>query len=103
MKHTIKLLPSAREDLKGIEDWYLMNFNAETALKVSDAILDAIQRLEDFPESGSYPRDEWGRKQGFRFVISGKHIAIYKEIDGAIYVYHIADTRTDYDKLFYRQ
>ena len=103
MKYRIKLLLTAQEDLKSIEDWYLMNFDANTALKVTDRILDAIQRLGDFPDSGSIPRDEWGRRQGFRFVIIERHIAIYRVIDGIVFIYHIADTRTEYNRLFYEQ
>lgn len=34
-------------------------------------------------------------------VICKKHIAIYRHIDSVIYVYHIADTQTEYKKLFY--
>ena len=41
------------EDLKKIEDYYIIQFDVETALKVSDHILDTIERLEAFPDSGS--------------------------------------------------
>lgn len=44
------ILPTAWEDLKRIEDWYLIQFDMETALKVSDHILDSIERLENFPD-----------------------------------------------------
>ena len=102
MKHMIKYLPSAQEDLKSIEDWCEMNFDAQNALRVTDSIVETIQRLEHFPESGSFPRDEWGKQQGFRLVFSGRHVAIYKVIDESVYIYHIADTRTAYNRLFYQ-
>ncbi|MBQ6995909.1 MAG: type II toxin-antitoxin system RelE/ParE family toxin [Lachnospiraceae bacterium] len=60
-----------------------------------------IERLEQFPDSGSYTPDEWLNQQGYRMVICEKHVAIYKVIDTTIYVYHIADTRTEYTKLFW--
>lgn len=53
MTYKVEILPTAWEDLKRIEDWYLIQFGVETALKVSDSILDAIERLETFPEPGS--------------------------------------------------
>ena len=53
MKYNVEILPAAWEDLKKIEDWYLINFDVETAIKVSDHILDGIERLGDFPDSGS--------------------------------------------------
>ena len=101
MKYKIEILPTAWEDLKQIEDYYLIQFGAETALKVSDHILDTIERLESFPDSGSLTPDKWLNEQGYRMVISGKYVAIFRQIDSIIYVYHIANTQTEYTKLCY--
>lgn len=101
MKHNVEILPSAWEDLKGIEDYYTVQFDVETALKVSDHILDAIERLEDFPDSGSLTPDKWLNERAYRMVICKKHVVIYKIIETSVYVYHIADTQTEYTKLFY--
>lgn len=101
MKYKVEILPSAWEDLKKIEDYYLIQFDVETAIKVSDHILDTIERLETFPDSGSLTPDRWLNDQGYRMVICKRHIAIYKQIGSVIYVYHIADSQTEYTKLFY--
>ena len=101
MAYNVKILPTAWEDLKSIEDWYLVQFGVETALKVTNSILDSLERLEKFPDSGSSTPDKWLNEMGYRMVICKKHVAIYKRIDKKIYVYHIADTQTDYTKLFY--
>lgn len=101
MTYQVEILPTAWEDLKRIEDWYLMHFGVETALQVSDSILDAIQRLETFPESGSLTPDEWLNHYGYRMIICKKHVAIYRQIGNKVYIYHIADTQTEYTKLFY--
>ena len=101
MIYRVEILPTAWEDLKSIEDWYLVQFGVETALKVTNHILDSIERLERFPDSGSLTPDRWLNDMGYRMVICKKHVAIYKKIGEEIYVYHIADTQTDYTKLFY--
>lgn len=98
----VEILPTAWEDLKQIEDWYFLRFGKDTALKVSDHILDVIERLERFPDSGSATPDEWLNEQGYRIVICGKQVAVYKKVGENIYVYHIADTRIEYRKLFLR-
>lgn len=100
MKYKVEILPAAWEDLKHIEDWYVVQFDVETALKVSDHILDGIERLESFWDSGSLTPDEWLNQQGYRMVICGKHVAIYRQIGETVFVYHIADTQTEYTKLF---
>jgi len=101
MRYKVEILPSAWEDLKKIEDYYLIQFDSQTAIKVSDYILDAIERLEEFPDSGSLTPDAWLNEQGYRMVICKKHVAIYRLIDDMFYIYHIADTKTEYTKLFY--
>ena len=101
MRYKVKILPSAWEDLKKIEDYYILQFDVPTAIKVSDHILDVIERLEEFPDSGSLTPDEWLNEQGYRMVICKKHIAIYRVIKETVFVYHIADTQTEYTKLFY--
>lgn len=99
--YKIQILPSAWEDLKKIEDYYAIQFDVETALNLSNHILDSIERLEQFPDSGSLTPDKWLNIRGYRMVICGKHVAVYKIIDTSVYIYHIADTRTEYTKLFY--
>jgi toxin ParE1/3/4 len=101
MKYKIHILPTAWEDLKKIEDYYLIQFDVKPALKVSDHILDAIERLSDFPDSGSLTPDKWLNKQDYRMIICKKHVIIYKTIDLSVFIYHIADSRTEYTKLFY--
>ncbi|NDO50831.1 type II toxin-antitoxin system RelE/ParE family toxin [Lachnospiraceae bacterium MD335] len=101
MTYKVVILSTAWEDLKRIEDWCLVQFGAETAIKVTDHILDAIERLELFPESGSLTPDEWLNKYGYRMIICKKHVVIFRLIEDKVYVYHIADTQTEYTKLFY--
>ena len=101
MRCKVELLPSAWEDLKKIEDYYLLQFDVETALKVTDHILQVLERLQEFPDSGSQVPDTWLNAQGYRMVICKRHIAIYRRIEETVYIYHIADAQTEYTKLFY--
>ena len=99
--YNVEILPSAWEDLKSIEDYYAIQFDVDIAIKVSDSILDAIERLESFPDSGSMTPDPWLNEQGYRMIIWKKHVAIYRKISETIFIYHIADTQTQYNRLFY--
>jgi toxin ParE1/3/4 len=101
MKYKIEILPTAWEDFKYIEDYYTIKFDVDTALKVTDHILDIIERLEEFPDSGSLTPDSWLNERGYRMVICKKHVAIYRFIENIIYIYYIADTQTEYTKLFH--
>ena len=92
-RYKIEILPAAWEDLKKIEDYYLLRFGVESAMKVTDHILDSIERLEVFP-------DQWLNRKGYRMVICDRFVSIYRWVEDVVYVYHIADTQTDYTKLF---
>ncbi|NDO69367.1 type II toxin-antitoxin system RelE/ParE family toxin [Schaedlerella arabinosiphila] len=78
----------------------MLQFDVESALKVTDHILNSIERLETFPDSGSLTPDEWLNKQGYRMIIWQRFVSIYRQIGENIFVYHIADTQTEYTKLF---
>ena len=67
--YRVEILPTAWEDLKRIEDYYLLQFGVESAMKVTDQILNSIERLEKFPDSGSLTPDKWLNEQGYRMVI----------------------------------
>ena len=52
--------------------------NVDVALNYLDRIEKSINRLEDFPMSGSLPRYSILRKQGYRVLIVEKHLVFYK-------------------------
>lgn len=99
-RYKVEILPTAWEDLKKIEDYYLLQFGTESAIKITDQILNSIERLEVFPDFGSLTPDKWLNRKGYRMVISERYVSIYRQINKIIYVYHIADTQTEYTKLF---
>ncbi len=96
----VEILPTAWEDLKKIEDYYFIRFGIDSAIKVTDNILSSIERLEMFPDSGSLTPDKWLNDQGYRMVICKRYVSIFRWLDNIIYVYHIADTQTEYTELF---
>ena len=53
-QYKVEILPTAWEDLKSIEDYYLLQFGVESAMKVTDQILNSIERLELYPNFGDY-------------------------------------------------
>ena len=99
-RYRVEILPTAWEDLKKIEDYYVLQFGVESAIKVTDQIGNSIERLESFPDSGSLTPDKWLNEQGYRMVIWQRFVSIYRQIKDTVYIYHIADTQTEYTKLF---
>ena len=96
----LRLLTSAWSDLTKIEDWYTLEFSAQTGAKVVDSILKSLDRLELFPDSGSPVPDKRLSDQGYRMVLSGQYVSIYRVMGRELLVYRIANTKTEYTRLF---
>lgn len=98
---TVEILPSAWEGLARIKYRAQADFGEAVALRVADAILDILERPERFPDSGVLTPDPWLNDMGFRMLISDRHnMSIFRRVDDKIFVYIIADTRTEYTKVF---
>ena len=98
---SVEILPSAWEGLARIKYRVQAEFGEDVAMNVANRILDSLERLERFPDSGAMTPDPWLNNMGFRMVVSGKrNVSIFRRIDDSIFVYIIADTRTEYTKVF---
>ena len=75
--------------------------SVDIALNYLDEIEDAINRLENFPDSGSTPRYSILRKQGYKVLIVERHLIFYKFDEGKkiVTVYAIVDGRREYKNL----
>ncbi|WP_352169367.1 type II toxin-antitoxin system RelE/ParE family toxin [Proteiniborus sp. MB09-C3] len=75
--------------------------SVDTALKYLDKIEESINRLKEFPNSGSIPRYSILKKQGYIIVFVEKHLIFYKvsEENKMIIVYAIVDGRREYRNL----
>lgn len=73
----------------------------DIALKYLDKIEESINRLKQFPNSGSIPRYSILKKQGYRVIIVEKHLIFYKlnEENKAVIIYAIVDGRREYQNL----
>ena len=95
----LAILTPAQRELEEIARVNLELAGADSARKITGQILDSLERLKTYPLSGSVPRDRWLREAGYRLVISGKFIAVYRLIERTVYVYHIAHGASDYPTL----
>ena len=94
------LLEPAQQELEEIAQLHLNLVGPESAAKIVNEILDTLLRLEQFPQSGHVPRDRFLRQGGYRLVIAGKYICVYRNVGGEAIVYHISHGARDYPRLF---
>lgn len=100
-KYKVELLPSAWAELDEISDVHLQLVGPNSAQKITDKIINSLKNLEDNPYMGSEPKYPFLAEQGFRVLVCGKYLCFYKVGTDVVEVYHIADGRRDYPKLFF--
>lgn len=71
----------------------------KSAQRITDKLLDAIAKLEDYPLCGVEHSDDFLQKQGFRKLVCGEYVCVYKLISSTVFVYRIVHVATEYPKL----
>lgn len=102
MKCNILRTDKAEEQLREII-FYIADDSGDVdiALGYLDKIETAINRLQEFPESGSTPRYSILKKQGYRVIIVERHLVFYKfnKEEKTVIIYAIMDGRREYRNL----
>ena len=76
-KYKVEILLAAWQDIDRISDVYLRLAGAASAKKITDALLDTLARLGDFPYMGAqHPDPELARRE-FRKVLCGDLVCVY--------------------------
>ena len=99
-KYRVKLLSSAWEDMDQIANYHLAMVGPNSAAKVTDAILDTVERLESFPYMGTLHPDPVLAAQEYRKLLCGKYVCVYRVIETDVFVYRIANGARDYPRYF---
>ena len=102
MRYKILRTDTAEDQLRDII-YYIADDSGEIdiALAYLDKLETAINRLQEFPKSGSIPRYSILKKQGFRVVIVERHLVFYKinEAEHLVMIHGIVDGRRAYRNL----
>ena len=99
-KCKVEILTPALIDIDRIADYHLMMVGPQSAERITDKLLDTIMILEEYPLAGTQHSDTVLKKQGYRKLVCGDYVCVYKVIDETVYIYHVVHGATDYPKLF---
>ena len=87
------------DDLRGITD-YIARDDEERALEVIDEIDAALDRLEDFPESGAVPSDAALARMGYRVLVVSSFLIFSTIEEETVEVHRVIHGRRRYAHLF---
>jgi addiction module RelE/StbE family toxin len=100
--HKLGYSPEALNDLDEIFA-YIQNElkNPAAAQKTMSGILDAIEKLRDFPETGSPLPSVTGIENDYRHLVCGGYIAFYRVDRAIVFIDRILYGRRDYLRILF--
>ncbi|HVI39359.1 MAG TPA: type II toxin-antitoxin system RelE/ParE family toxin [Anaerovoracaceae bacterium] len=99
-KCRVEILTPAANDINQIAQYHLLSVGPSSAEKITDKLLDSIEGLSDYPLMGTEHPDPALRKRGYRKLVCGEYISVYRIIDDAVLIYRVVHDSTDYPRLF---
>ncbi len=96
MKYEVFVTADAERDIEEIYDFLAENRSLDDAEYVRTRLLEVVDRLEQFPNRGTYPDDlsELGAT-AFREIFFKPYRVIYRILDKRVYIYVVTDGRRD--------
>jgi len=95
----LDILTPAQAELEEIAQIHMMRSGPDSARRITDEIYQAIGQLMRFPLAGPpVPDGELG-SAGYRYILAGKYLLIYRFLGNAVIIYHIVHGATNYPKL----
>lgn len=91
-----RILQAAWENISSIADYLMQNASVRTAEETTDAILGTIELLGSMPYLGPLHHDPVLQKMGYRKLICGSYLCVYRIIDDVPTVYRVFHTHQDY-------
>ena len=94
--YRVVLLAEAREELRQIALIHRAKVGPRAAKRITDRILEALHRLEDFPTMGTLPPYERIVRAGYRMLIVDDYLCFYAIRGTEVNVVHIVHGSVDY-------
>lgn len=91
-----RILQSAWDDLAEIADYLVRVSGERTAEDTTDAILDTIELLGATPFLGPLHHDRVLQRLGYRKLVCGKYVCVYRIVDDTPVVYRVFHGRQNY-------
>ena len=94
--HEPRILQSAWDDLAEIADYLARVSGERVAEETTDAILNTIELLGSAPYLGPLHHDPVLQRLGYRKLVCGKYVCVYRVVDETPVVYRVFHGRQNY-------
>lgn len=103
MQSNIRYSPRALKDLDQIWDYIELDlYNSSAAQNIVNGIIDKIESIALFPESGAKLEFENGLDSGYRYVVYKKYMVFYRtNTENIIFIDRVIYSGRDYMRLLF--
>lgn len=100
VKHKIKILQIAQDDMKSIIAYIRLD-NPDTAIHMYKKINSSIGNLASFPLMGTVPRNKKIAEQGYRMIIVDPYLVFYLIVteEKTVEIHRVIHGMRDYSSL----
>ena len=91
-----RILAAALEDISSIADYHLRRVGPQAAEAVTDRLLDTIALLDTAPCLGPLHHDPVLQSMGYRKLVCGRYVCVYRLVDGVPMVYRVFHESRNY-------
>lgn len=99
-KFKVEVLEQAQIEIEEIISVYVKLSGTRSARRLVNKLYDAFSRLAAFPLSGPQLQDKELQLAGYRLIVVGEYLCIYRVMETTIYIYHVVHGSTNYPQLF---
>lgn len=102
MKHKILYSKESRRDLDEIWDYIASELqNPIAAERIVNSIMDAVNQLADFAETGAPLTSVADIESDYRFLVTGNYLTFYRVYENEVFVDRILYGRRDYLRILF--
>ncbi len=99
-KFRVELTLAAHQDIDGIAEYYLKKVGPVSAEKITNKLYEGLAALADFPEIGPEHPDPILARDGYRKLVIGEYVGVYRREGNIVYVYGVFHGSMNYPQLF---
>ena len=102
MSSPVRFSPAFQQDLEDLWDHIALTYrNPDAADRIAGGILDAAERLADFPESGKRVFLPGGLDSGYRFLVFESWVVVYRIWRQEVQVARVIPAALDYMRVLF--
>ena len=98
-KYSIEILAPARLEIHEIARLHMELVGPQSARRITDKIKSSLSRLTTHPYMGVLFTDATLKREGYRRLICGNYLCVYRLIGDTVFIYHVVDGRTNYQRI----